>query len=99
MENYKPYKACDHLVKVTLQDEENICEFTVMIIGNIKGADVLKAAIEFDETQICQFLKGLIQLDDDYITITWQNGEELLIDYNELERYIVGLHIVDFQED
>lgn len=96
---YNPNKVGNHLVKITLQHEQNMCEFLVLIHGNLKGADVLKAAMDFDETDIYMFTKGSIQFNDNYTIIHWVNGDELAVDDEDLEQFIVDVKIISFVEE
>lgn len=98
-----------HTIKVYLQDKEYQGNFTYRITGNCKGIEVMQFDVSIeDEMQIKKWDKHdcTIELDEttEVLLVTLTNPKngntcKYELEDDEFMRMVVGIEIVDFQED
>lgn len=95
-----------HTVRFTLMQWDYVGHVAVKVNGNCKGITLLDPCfiIDVDEEDIKNFVENdcAYKVLDDYFHVELKNssGDTLEIEdyYDELERMIVGIEIVDFKE-
>lgn len=105
LKNYDPnFYRGTHTVKVTFIQWDFTGYLTYQIGGNVKGLDIL--GLDVDILLDTNFVENPINLtvvDEDWFLLTLKNKDgvelELEGDYESLRRCIIGVEIIEFNND